>query len=398
MDYIEEMTNANRIILAMRRVERASGWKDSAQKILVNRLKFAYEIRKEVREGTYHQGEGATFQLCENGHTRLVKALCTKDLIVQHSLTDTVLFPHLLKYLIHDNGASIRGKGISFTRRRFEQHIRKFYREHGKEGYIMLIDFRKFFDNIRHDRLDEKFHEKLLDDRLRKFMRRLFENYRVDVSYSDNENIIDEVFNSLEYQKIDHSLLTGRRYMAKSLGIGAPISQIAGIFFPTAIDTYCKTVKHCKFYGVYMDDRYVIHHDKAFMKELLEDICRIASELGLHVNRRKTQIVKISHGFTFLKTRYILSGTGKLIKKIPRDVVVRQRRKMKKLASFVARGEMTLEDFKSQYQSWRGDKRKYNAFHTLQSMDKLYWRLLKWIKRPIPSSSRAPARPSPLKA
>ena len=384
MDYIEDMTNANHLILAMKRVEKASGWKDSAQKVLINRLKVTRELRAAVREGSYRQGDGATFPLCENGHTRLVKALCTKDIIVQHALADTVLFPNLLKYLIHDNGASVRGKGISFTRRRFEQHLRKFYRRHGRDGYIMLIDFRKFFDNIRHDRLDEKFHEKFGDWRLREFMLRLFEKYRVDVSYSDNEHIIDEVFNSLDYQKIDKALLTGKRYMAKSLGIGAPISQIAGIFFPTEIDTFCKTVKGCKYYGVYMDDRYVIHHDKEFLQKLLEDICRIAKKLGLHVNRRKTRIVKLTRGFTFLKTRYIVTDTGRIVKKIPPDVVTRQRRKMKKLAAFVVRGEMAIEDFKNQYRSWKGDKKKYNAYHTLCGMDKLYWRLLKWITKPIP--------------
>ena len=53
-----------------------------------------------------------------------------------------------------------------------------------------------------------------------------------------------------------------KRWMKKSLGIGLPISQIAGIYFPTEIDTYCKTVMQCHGYDVYMDDRIIIHPDK----------------------------------------------------------------------------------------------------------------------------------------
>ena len=37
---------------------------------------------------------------------------------------------------------------------------------------------------------------------------------------------------------------------------------------------------------------------------------------------------------------------------------------------------MTKKDFVEQYKSWRGDKKHYNAYHTLKSMDKLFFDLL----------------------
>ena len=58
---------------------------------------------------------------------------------------------------------------------------------------------------------------------------------------------------------------------------------------------------------------------------------------------------------------------------------------MKKLARFVAEGEMTTAAFCEQYKSWRGDKERYNAHRTLAGMDSLYGRLLQWTKsRPTP--------------
>jgi hypothetical protein len=300
-------------------------------------------------------------------------------MIAQHALCDGVLVPELVQYLIHDNGASQTGKGISFTRRRFEQHLRQHYRRYGTDGYVLMIDFRKFFDNIKHNMLIEKIRKRIDDEHTIELIRKIMSACEIDVSYSDDPHIIDQVFNSLEYEKIPRDKLTGQRWMKKSLGIGLPISQIAGIYFPTEIDTYCKTVMQCHGYDVYMDDRIIIHPDKEYLKTVLDGIRKISQRLGLHINEHKTQIVKISHGFTFLKTRYIITESGKIIRKIPRPVVVRQRRKMKKLAQIAAAGGMTLGQFRHQYISWRGDKRRYNAHITLTTMDKLYRRLTKWI-------------------
>ena len=189
----------------------------------------------------------------------------------------------------------------------------------------------------------------------------------------------------MEYEKIPREAKTGQKFMAKSLGIGSPMAQISGIFMPTLIDTWCKTVRGIHCYDAYMDDRVIIHPSKEYLRGLLKEICQIAQSIGLHVNPRKTQIVKLSHGFTFLKTRYTLTGTGRIIRKLPKDVATRQRRKMKKLARFVREGSMTLQAFDSQYRGWRGDKRRYNASMTLMNMDILYRRLRKWITRTRPT-------------
>lgn len=61
----------------------------------------------------------------------------------------------------------------------------------------------------------------------------------------------------------------------RSVGIGSQISQIAGIFYPTRIDNYCKIVRSVKYYVRYMDDTYIIHNDKQYLRELLHDIQQI---------------------------------------------------------------------------------------------------------------------------
>lgn len=372
-----EKLDGSTYIKACKRLEKSAGWKYSTQQYLMNRLTELSVLKKDVDTGIYEPQKGATFRTIENGHERIITAMKPRDAVFQHALADEIMVPVLKKYLIYDSGASLKGKGIAFTRRRFEEHLRWYYRRYGTRGYILMIDFRKYFDNIRHDTALRLISEKIHDERVMELIRKIFNSYRIDVSYSNDVNIDNKVFNSLVYQRVPQSLQTGKRYMYKSIGIGSQISQIVGIFYPTQIDTYCKTVKGIHCYDVYMDDRIIIHPSKAYLKNLLKEIEAIAGKLGIFINHKKTQIVKLSHGFTWLKTRYILTTSGKIIRKIPRKSVTRERRTMKRMAILAKNHEIEWNDLKEQYKSWRGDKKKYNAYHTLQSLDNLYKELMK---------------------
>lgn len=186
--------------------------------------------------------------------------------------------------------------------------------------------------------------------------------------------------------------LTGQKFLPKSLGIGSPLSQIAGIFFPTRIDTYCKTVRQLHCYDAYMDDRIILHPDKEYLKRLRGDIEHIAGEMGLFVHPKKTQIIKISHGITFLKTKYLLTDTGRIVRRIPHDTITTERRKLKALARLVAAGKMDYAAFTRQYLSWRGDKEWYNAHRTVRNMDNLYRRLKAWLKQQKKQQARQTPR------
>lgn len=385
---LDIIADASNIITAFCRVRSASGWKPSTQQWELNLLTNVAHLKRELPSGDYRQHRGYTFVLNEQGHIRLIKALEVRDMVMQHSLCENVLIPRLTTKIIHDSGASIKGKGLSFTRRRFEQHLRSFYREHGRDGYILKIDFRKYFDNIEHDKLLAAIEEAIPDARLAAFLTKLMKSYEVDISDMPDFNPQTDIYNSLAHFNAKGKK-TGDRMMRKSVGIGSPISQIAGIYFPTPIDTWVKTVRRLKYYDVYMDDRVIIHHDKEHLKQLLGEIRAIAKRLGLHTNERKTQLIKLTHGFTFLKTRYILTDTGRIVRKIPRDVVTRHRRRLKTLARLAAAGTIPIATFDRQHRAWCGDKRRYNAYHALSNENQLYRRLRQWITKNRPSSTKS---------
>ena len=87
---------------------------------------------------------------------------------------------------------------------------------------------------------------------------------------------------------------------------------------------------------------------------------------------KKTQIIKLSKGFTFLKIKYSLTDTGKVVQRVSRDSVTRMRRKLKKLRIKLDQGEIGFEDVRCAYNSWRGSVAHYDSYTTLKNMDKLF--------------------------
>ncbi len=370
------LCDANLYLDAFNKCKKGSIWKESVQRYEMNLLKNIDHQITAIQNGTYEQLPFNEFPLNERGKTREIKAIHIEDRVVLRNLCDNILTPSIKKYLIYDNGASVKGKGIHFTRKRFETHLHKYYREHGSnEGYILLMDFTKFFDNIQHNKLVSEYEQRINDEDLIGFLRKVIDAFKIDVSYMSEDEYkycLNSVYNALEYAKIDKSLLTGEKYMKKSIGIGSQISQISGLLFPTRIDSYCKIVKSLHYYGRYMDDTYIIHESKEYLKELLHEINKICDGYGIFINHKKTQIVKLTKTFTFLKTRYNLTDTGKVIKRINKDSITRERRKLKKFRKMLNEGKITYPEIEEAYHSWRGNLRYYSAYNVMKNMDKLF--------------------------
>lgn len=369
-----DIYNANSLYDAFMKAKKGSDWKESVQRYEQNLLLNIYDTQKALSTNTYQQKPFVEFDLNERGKKRHIKSMHITDRVVQRSSCDKVITPSLRKYLIYDNGASLEGKGVDFARRRLETHLHKYYRKHGSHGYVLLLDCSKFFDNLPHDVLREQVRGKIPED-CEDFFAYLINTFKIDVSAFSDEEIVemrDGVFNSLEYDKRKKTGCFNQKWLEKSVGIGSQISQDCGVFLPTRVDNYIKIVKGVKFYGRYMDDSYIISESKEFLHQILPEIISQYKELGLTINEKKTQIMRIDKGFTWLKTKYHITPTGKIVKRIPHDSVVRMRRKLKKLKRKLNDGLMSYEDIDLMYKSWRGNVEKYNSYQTLQNLDKLF--------------------------
>lgn len=334
--YSEIVSDANNLYKAYKASVKNSEWKETSQRFRLNFLRYIFKIQEAILNRTLKNGPVQEFSLNERGKTRPISSIPIEDRIIRHILCDDILLPEVKKHIIYDNCASIKGRGMSMQRKRFEIHLKKYYRLYGNEGYILFGDFSKFYDNVIHkvakDELlklfdDDEFIEWLLDV--------IFDGFKIDVSYMDDDeydNCLNSLFNKLEYRKIPDELKTGQKFMEKSVNIGDQLSQVIGIYYPYPIDNYVKYVRGEKFYGRYMDDWYIMSPNKDNLIDILKNVKEIAVGLGIHINEKKTRIVKISSTYKFLQVKYSLTKDGRVIKRMNPKRVTALRRKLKKLA------------------------------------------------------------------
>lgn len=289
-------------------------------------------MSKQLQARTYKFRHGHSFELNERGKTRIITAESFRDRIVKHALCDNFLNPNIFPHLIYDNGASQVGKGISFTRNRLLSHLRRFYQQQkSNQGYILLIDFSKYYDNIRHDILMELFSKFIDDSDILSLVQQALSVSEIDVSYLSDEEYSDAmniIFDSIEYQNIPDCWKTGERYLNKHMNIGDQLAQTSGVMYRTIIDNYIKIVRGVKLYGTYMDDSYIIHHDKDYLEGLLHHIIDKCEEIGIFVNKKKTRIYRLDMPWIFLQIQYQLTQTGKIVTKINPKQVTRIRNKL----------------------------------------------------------------------
>lgn len=335
MSYDEILCDANILYKAYLASVKTSKWKESTQRVILNYLTYIFQILDDLRNRTLTNDPTDEFPLNERGKVRPITSLTTKDRIIRHAICDEILLPKIRPKIIYDNSASIKGRGMSHARKRFEIHIRKAYREYGSDSYILFGDFKKFYDNIIHKIVKKMLIELVDDDEFISWLLDvIFDGFKIDVSYMTDEEYdacLHNVFDKLKYcQTIPKDILTGEKFMEKSVNIGDQISQIIGIFYPHRIDTYVKFVRSQKYYGRYMDDWYLICRTKEELIDIYNGICEIAKELGIHINTKKTRIVKLCSSYKFLQVKYEMTEDGKLYKKINPKRVVCFRRKITK--------------------------------------------------------------------
>lgn len=72
----------------------------------------------------------------------------------------------------------------------------------------------------------------------------------------------------------------------------------------------------------------MIHEDIKYLEYCLKRIDEVCAELGITLNRKKTRIIPIQKGITFLKTKFILTETGYVVRKMSRPSIRAMKRKL----------------------------------------------------------------------
>ena len=333
----DKIVSFESLVKAYYECKKGVSWKSSVIKYGAKLYENSMKTSNKLKEGKYVQKPFVEFDLMERGKLRHIRSVHISDRVVQKTLCENCLVPMLTNSFIYDNGASLKGKGTLFAINRCEKHLHDHYRKYGNRGYVIVGDFKSFFDSLDHEIIYNNLRKVIYDERIIDLIKRLVEPF-------------------------------GK----KGLGLGSQVSQILAISYPNRLDQFIKCQCGIKGYGRYMDDFYVICRSKDEAKEILNKIYTICNELKLNLNKNKTQIVKLSHGFTFLKTKFNLTDTGKVLKRLTRANVVRTRRKLKKFKNMLDSKELTYEQINISYNSWKGYAKHKDSYKTVKNMNKLY--------------------------
>ena len=114
-NYKRDVIDANNLYEAFRKSEKGSDWKPQVQKFEMTYLLGLSKMQTELAENKYHFKPTSTFVVHERGKKRVIQGEQIEDRLLKHDICDNVLNPCTSKYLIFDNGASQKDKGISFT-------------------------------------------------------------------------------------------------------------------------------------------------------------------------------------------------------------------------------------------------------------------------------------------
>lgn len=335
-DNYENVFSFKNLYRAYKKCRRHVSWKSSVQKYIANAPLHVFRTFKALMAQKFKSSGFYEFWICERGKLRHIRSVVMKERVVQRCLCDNALVPTLQRTFIYDNGACMKDKGYSFANRRLNRHILRHTRRYGCKGYVLIFDFRKFFDRISHELV---------------------------------KKIVDRTFRDKRIVKLTYHFIDA--FGDVGLGLGSQVSQILALASANKLDHIIKEKLRVKGYARYNDDGYLISESKEFLNYCKNVIRETCSSLGIMLNEKKTQIVKLSK-FTWLKVRHLITRGNKHVRKIYRRSVTKERQNLKKFCKKVERGEMSEADVKTSFVSWMGYAKNFNSWHTRNNMLNLF--------------------------
>ena len=313
-------------------------WKDSVVGYELYAPRNTYTLIQSIRDGTYKISPYQTFIIYEPKKREIV-ATRIRDRQFQMSLCMNGLYDDITEHFIYDNCACQIGKGTDFALGRVKAHMQKFYREHGKEGWVMKLDVHHFFPETRHDVAKAAIGKRVSDPRARQAVFDVIDSFDGD----------------------------------KGIGLGSQISQLVELAVLDDLDHFIKEKLRIKHYVRYMDDMIFIHEDRDYLKKCWDIIKEKLRGISLELNK-KSCLYPLRQGVKFLHWRFVLTDTGKINQKMDASRIGKERRRLKALLAKEARGEIEEGASERSLQAWEAGAARGDSYYRRKRMSEFYER------------------------
>lgn len=316
-------------------------WKQSVQTFEMHLFSNTARCISKILKNTYQWSPCNHFMLNERGKYREIDAPLIKDRQAQKVITKEILTPLYLPLLIHNNGASLKGKGLTFSYKQLKADMVRHFRKYGLNGYVIVSDFSKFFPSANHNHIKQLHSDLLLNKEITK--------------------LLDSTTNITKTNV--------------GLPLGIENSQMEMICYPYKLDNYITSQLHICGFGHYMDDYYILVPPHLDPHEIFKKFKQKALENNINVSDHKTKIVPFGHPFKYCKTQFTINKNGKIKLHGNRDTIKRAQRKLKLFAKKVLTKEMTYRDVWDSIQSVISYYRKYNDFGRIKKLHIIFRKL-----------------------
>ena len=154
----------------------------------------------------------------------------------------------------------------------------------------------------------------------------------------------------------------------KGLPLGNQINQGFALLYLDGMDKLIKYELGIEYYGRYMDDFYLIHPSKDYLKYCLEVIRAYLETLDLTLNG-KTQIFPFKNGVSYLGFHTYVTSDGRVIRRLKNQNKRNAQKKFLRMAKLVTEGKLPAEKFAASYAAWKNHISHGNCYRLGAAMD-----------------------------
>lgn len=232
---------------------------------------------------------------------RIVMSLDIKDKIINHYLTRYILMPKLERYLDDRNVATRKNKGRDYGIKLVKKYLE--YYKSKDNCYVLKMDISKYFYKIDHFVLKDMIKNDLSDNEY-KIISMIIDSTNKEYINNKIKELKDK---ELKYIKvrIEEVKDIPLYEIHKGLPIGNMSSQFLSIYYLNRLDH--KIIHHyrLKHYVRYMDDLLIFSDNLNYLKEIKLKLEKELKEVyHLDINKKKTFIINVKHGFNFCGYRF----------------------------------------------------------------------------------------------
>ena len=334
------VTDYDNLYRAYRKAKSGKKFNSSTAKFSSMALDGINILKEQLENQTYTVAPYNRFEIFEPKQ-RVIESCSFKDKVVQHVLCDNILHPKLKNVFVEYNSAGQVGKGTLYALDGLKDHMESFYEKHGLDGWILKCDIRHFFYEIDHWIL---------------------------------KDIVDYFFQDPYAVWLNHVLIDSSEN--PGLPLGNQAGQVYALLMVHPVDCMITGELGIAEYGRYMDDFYLFHQNKEYLKWCLDCIQELLESLGLELNG-KTQIIPFRKGIRFLGFHHYMTADGKYIRKITGENKRKIKKRLNKWVKEVKNGKMEKSKMEEKFSSWKNHALHGNCIKLVHSMDLYVEKLFK---------------------